>query len=150
MAYSVVKISFINNIESGVMNLSEWDSFNDFGQRSPFESFIHETPLFFKIFALLIIGFIAFVIIKSVRIWMTNNASPLISASSTAVTKRSEVWGGSGESSASTSYYVTFQFEDGTRLELQVSNREYGLIVEGDRGELVYQGTRFKEFKRIG
>lgn len=129
--------------------MNEWDSFNNFDQRSLFESFIYEMPLFFKIFALLIIGIFVFVILKMIRVWMTNNASPLISASCTVVTKRSEVWGGSGDSSASTSYYVTFQFDDGTRLELQVINRDYGMIVEGDRGELLYQGTRFKEFKRF-
>ena len=129
--------------------MNEWNSFNHFDQRSLFESFIYEMPLFFKIFALLIIGFIVFVILKMVRIWLSNNASPLVSASCTAVTKRSEVWGGSGDSRAHTSYYVTFQFEDGRRLELQVINRDYGLIVEGDRGELLYQGTRFKEFRRL-
>ena len=129
--------------------MNEWDSFNNFDQRSLFESFIHDMPLLFKIFALLFIVFFAFIIIKMLRIWMSNNASPLISASCTAVTKRSEVWGGSGDTSASTSYYVTFQFDDGSRLEFQVINRDYGLIVEGDRGEILYQGTRFKEFKRL-
>lgn len=129
--------------------MNEWDSFNNFDQRSLFESFIHDMPLLFKIFALLFIAFFVFIIIKMLRIWLSNNASPLISASCTAVTKRSEVWGGSGDTSASTSYYVTFQFDDGSRLEFQVMNRDFGLIVEGDRGEILYQGTRFKEFKRL-
>lgn len=129
--------------------MNEWDSFNNFDQRSLFESFIHEMPLLFKIFALLFIAFFAFIIIKMLKVWLSNNASPLISASCTAVTKRSEVWGGSGDTSASTSYYVTFQFDDGSRIEFQVMNRDFGLIVEGDRGEILYQGTRFKEFKRL-
>lgn len=129
--------------------MSEWQHFNDFDQRSFFGSFIHEMPLFFKLFALLILCFIAFVIIKSVSIWMSNNASPLIKESCTAVTKRTEVWGGSGDSRANTSYFVTFQFDSGSRLELQVKAQEYGLIVEGDRGLLAYQGTRFKGFDRI-
>ncbi|AWV36682.1 hypothetical protein CD191_12245 [Paenibacillus odorifer] len=105
-------------------------------------------PLFFKLFALLFLGLFVFIIVKSVRIWMSNNASPLIKANCTAVTKRTEVWGGSGESRANTSYYVTFEFADGSRLELQVRDQDFGLIVEGDRGELLYQGTRFKRFNR--
>lgn len=129
--------------------MSEWHDFNDFGQPSFFGSFFQEMPLFFKLFALFILGFIAFIIIKSVRVWMTNNASPIVNARVIAVTKRTEVWGGSGDSRAHTSYFITFQFEDGSRLELQVKDQDYGLIVEGDQGMLVYQGTRFKEFDRI-
>lgn len=129
--------------------MSEWQDFNGFDKRSFFGSFIHEMPLFFKLFALFILGVFVFIIYKSVRSWIANNASPLIKASTKAVTKRTEVWGGSGESSAHTSYYVTFEFEDGGRLELQVRGQDFGLIVEGDRGELLYQGTRFKSFDRV-
>ncbi|MDH6426852.1 MULTISPECIES: DUF2500 domain-containing protein [unclassified Paenibacillus] len=128
--------------------MSEWQDFNGFDERSFFGSFIHEMPLFFRLFALLFLGLFVFIIVKSVRIWMSNNASPLIKANCTAVTKRTEVWGGSGESRANTSYYVTFEFADGSRLELQVRDQDFGLIVEGDRGELLYQGTRFKSFNR--
>lgn len=128
--------------------MNEWDSFNGFGQQSPFGGFFQDMPLFFKIFAFIIIGFIAYAIIKSLKIWMSNNESPLITIRCVAVTKRTSVRGGAGNSSASTSYYVTFQFDDGERLELQVRDRDYGLIVEGDCGELTYQGTRFKDFDR--
>jgi hypothetical protein len=149
MTYFVEKKTFIIFYQSGGINLSEWQDFNGFDEQSFFGNFIHEMPLFFKLFALLILGIFVFIIYKSVRSWMSNNASPLIKASSKAVTKRTEVWGGSGESSAHTSYYVTFEFEDGGRLELQVRDQDYGLIVEGDRGELLYQGTRFKSFDRV-
>jgi hypothetical protein len=58
------------------------------------------------------------------------------------------VSGGSGDSSASTSYYATFEFEDRNRLELGVGREQFGYIVEGDQGTLTYQGTRFKDFSR--
>ncbi|MBW4083991.1 DUF2500 domain-containing protein [Paenibacillus sp. S150] len=45
-------------------------------------------------------------------------------------------------------FYVTFEFQDGSRAELMVPDREFGLIVEGDKGRLSYQGTRFKGFVR--
>ncbi|MFD1775121.1 DUF2500 domain-containing protein [Paenibacillus rhizophilus] len=44
--------------------------------------------------------------------------------------------------------YVTYEFQNGARIELEVPDNMYGLVVEGDRGELTYQGTRFKGFNR--
>ena len=43
----------------------------------------------------------------------------------------------------STTYYVTFQVASGDRMELCVSGYEYGMIVEGDYGDLSFQGTRY-------
>ena len=36
------------------------------------------------------------------------------------------------------------------RLELCVSGGEYGLLAEGDVGELTFQGTRYLSFERQG
>jgi hypothetical protein len=47
-----------------------------------------------------------------------------------------------------TLYYVTFQVESGDRMEFRLSGREYGMIVEGDRGRLTFQGTRYLSFER--
>ncbi|KWX72653.1 hypothetical protein AMQ84_25550 [Paenibacillus riograndensis] len=109
-------------------------------------------PVFFRLFIgaifLVVISVFAYVIIKGLRIWLSNNASELEIRMGTAVAKRTEVWGGSGDSRANTDYFVTFEFEDFSRKELQVSGQKYGTIVEGDRGELLFQGTRFKAFDR--
>ena len=51
-------------------------------------------------------------------------------------------------STTSSRYYVTFQVESGDRMELSLPGREYGLLVEGDRGNLSFQGTRFLGFER--
>jgi hypothetical protein len=48
----------------------------------------------------------------------------------------------------STTYYVTFQVESGDRMEFHVSGEEYGLLVEGDYGDLSFQGTRYLGFVR--
>ena len=53
-----------------------------------------------------------------------------------------------GHTSTSTTYYVTFEVCSGDRMELRLQGHEYGLIVEGDRGELTFQGTRFLGFTR--
>ena len=50
--------------------------------------------------------------------------------------------------STSTSYYATFQVESGDRMEFLINGREYGLLVEGDRGRLSFQGTRYLGFER--
>ena len=50
--------------------------------------------------------------------------------------------------SSRTYYYATFQVESGDRMELEVPDMEYGLLVEGDRGRLTFQGTRFQGFRR--
>ena len=44
--------------------------------------------------------------------------------------------------------YATFQVESGDRMELQVG-RDYGLLAEGDRGRLTFQGTRYLGFERF-
>jgi len=63
--------------------------------------------------------------------------------------------GGRGEKSylthhsANTTYYVTFEVESGDRMEFKVSDKEYGMLAEGDKGKLTFQGSRYKEFTRI-
>lgn len=47
-----------------------------------------------------------------------------------------------------TSYYVTFEFEDGSREEFSVRGDQYALLIEGDVGTLRSQGTWFKGFDR--
>lgn len=125
---------------------------NGFGDDTGFFGFLKEIPLFFKlfggfIFAIVIGGFL-YVIVRGLRIWIGNNSSEIVTRAVTVVDKRTEVWGGSGESSASTNYFITFELEDQSRFELQIRADRYGLIVVGDQGDLTYQGTRFKEFNR--
>ena len=49
----------------------------------------------------------------------------------------------------STSYYVTFQVDSGDRMELHMTGQEYGMLVEGDKGYLTFQGTRYLGFERV-
>ncbi|BCG58995.1 DUF2500 domain-containing protein [Paenibacillus sp. URB8-2] len=59
-----------------------------------------------------------------------------------------KLWSGQFPTEPARIYYVTYEFQNGARIELEVPDNMYGLVVEGDRGELTYQGTRFKGFKR--
>ena len=42
----------------------------------------------------------------------------------------------------------SFEVKSGDRMELAVTGKEYGQMVEGDVGELSFQGTRFLGFER--
>jgi hypothetical protein len=103
---------------------------------------------FFGIMFVLVIGVFGYIIFNGLHTWVRNNQSEVLSRPCRVVTKRTKVWGGVGDSSANTSYYITFEFEDLSRLELPVRGDRYGLIAEGDVGVLTYQGTRFLDFER--
>ena len=46
-----------------------------------------------------------------------------------------------------TNYYLTFEW-NGQRREFHVKDHEYGLLTEGDKGILTFQGTRMLSFER--
>lgn len=108
---------------------------------------------------LVIFGVILAVIIGSrLYIWNKNNHSPRENGKAKVVTKRMKVSGMGGHrirtsvmmdtTSTSTRYFVTFELENGKRLEFSVNDGEYGMLAEGDTGELTWQGTRYLGFER--
>ena len=113
--------------------------------------------IMFTLAFLLIFGLILVTIINNLRQWNKNNHSPRLTVPATVVSKRTNVshhhhnhgTGHVGHSSTSTSYYVTFQVESGDRMELSMAGHEYGMLVEGDRGHLTFQGTRYLGFQRM-
>ena len=93
------------------------------------------------------------ILFRSLKEWNTNNHSPRLTVPATVVAKRANVshhhhGTDTMHSHSSTSYYVTFQVDSGDRMELHMSGQEYGLLVEGDRGQLTFQGTRYLGFER--
>ncbi|MDN4607742.1 DUF2500 domain-containing protein [Sporosarcina highlanderae] len=105
-------------------------------------------PIFITAISALVFGFFIFMIIKGIGQWSKNNNSPRLTIPAHVVTKRAHTSGGSGDSSASTWYYATFQVESGDRMELAVGAKEYGMLAEGDIGMLTFQGTRYLRFER--
>lgn len=109
------------------------------------------------VFAALLIGVIG----RGLYIWMKNNRAPQETADARITAKRMKVSGHGGtmmtnrvsamntiHSSTYTDYFVTFELENGKRLELGVKDPEYGMLAEGDRGCLSWQGTRYLGFER--
>ena len=103
----------------------------------------------------LVIGMFLVFAVKGIVQWNQNNHSPRLTVPAVIVAKRTNVTrhhhggaGGHHHHHTSTSYYVTFQFGGGDRMELLVSGSEYGMLVEGDQGDLSFQGTRYLSFVR--
>ena len=96
----------------------------------------------------LVLGSIIVTLIRGVGEWNKNNQSPKLTVPATVVAKRSDVHRGIETMHTFTSYYVTFQVESGDRMEFAVSGTEYGMLAEGDRGMLTFQGTRYLNFQR--
>lgn len=95
-----------------------------------------------------IILLVAAVVLMLIANFVMNASKPVIEQPATVVTKRQGTSGGAGNTSVSTFYYVTFEREDGTRVEFSVSGGDYGLLVEGDSGTLRTQGSWYKGFNR--
>ena len=102
-------------------------------------------PIIFSVMFCFVFGMILSTVVKNARQNRQNNNSPRITSETTVVTKRTHVWGDHSH----TNYYATFQFESGDRLELEVPHNQFGYLVEGDRGKLTFQGTRFLNFQRV-
>lgn len=105
----------------------------------------------FPIFFLVVLGIIVVSFAKGISQWNKNNHSPRLTVEAEIVGKRVDVSrhrDANHHVHTSTSYYVTFQVDSGDRMELAVSGQEYGLLAEGDRGSLSFQGTRYLGFQR--
>lgn len=100
-------------------------------------------PLFIVIiFAIIVLSFT-----KGIFQWAKNNQQPRLSSPAKVVAKRTSVQGG-GNTRAYNHYYVTFEFPSGDRTEFLLKDKEFGMLVEEDRGELQFQGTRYLGFTR--
>ena len=111
--------------------------------------------IMFTIVFVLVIGMFIVIAVKGIGQWNKNNHSPRLTVPATVVAKRTNVshhrHGGVNDHHhhhTSTSYYVTFQVESGDRMELHVAGTEYGILIEGDSGNLTFQGTRYLGFER--
>lgn len=114
--------------------------------------------IMFTVIFVLVIGVFITIFVKGIGQWNKNNKSPQLTVPATLIAKRTNVsrhhHGGVGDHHhhhhhTSTSYYVTFQVESGDRMEFHINGQEYGLLIEGDRGNLSFQGTRYLGFERL-
>lgn len=110
--------------------------------------------LFLIVFVIVLLTFVL-TFVRGISQWHKNNQSPRLTVEATVVSRRYDVShyhhndnNGAGHTTSSTWYYVTFRVASGDRMEFSVSGREYGLLAEGDWGDLSFQGTRYLGFQR--
>lgn len=107
--------------------------------------------IIFPLMFCLVLGIIVYTYARNIKTWNKNNHSPRLTVESKVVAKRHAVTGRTDSANLTGlySYFVTFEFESGDRLELPVNGNEFGMLVEGDKGKLTFQGTRYIDFKRM-
>ena len=110
--------------------------------------------IFFLLFIVAFVTILGMILVTFVReLSQRNNHSPRLTVEAAVVAKRqsfsSHRSGGEMHTTTSTRYFATFQVESGDRMELQMSGQDYGMLVEGDRGRLTFQGTRYLDFQRM-
>ena len=110
--------------------------------------------LFILVF-LAILGTFLEMLLRGISQWSRDIRSPRLTVGALVTAKRTNVShhrhsgaGGVGHTTRSTTYYATFEVESGDRMELQLSGQDYGLLAEGDRGYLTFQGSRYLGFER--
>lgn len=109
-------------------------------------------PILFTLVFLLVFGAILYTIMRGIKQERKNNHSPRLTVEAKVVSKRTNYHRSTGTdhhvSHGHTTYYVTFEVQSGDRMELNMPGSEYGLLVEGDWGDLTFQGTRYLGFQR--
>lgn len=111
-------------------------------------------PVLFGVVFLLILGIIIAQLVRGAKREHKNNQSPRLTVEATVASKRMQVGSNMHHNDdmmthhTYSKYYVTFQFASGDRLELPVTGQEYGMLIEQDRGQLTFQGTRYLGFVR--
>ena len=117
-------------------------------------------PILFSVIFGVVVVIIAAQVIRGIAQWHRNNQSPQLTVPARVMSKRTSVshhqtpmagdaTGAHGYMTTSSSTCcVTFQLSDGERMELHVPESEFGMLVEGDAGQLSYQGTRYLSFER--
>ncbi len=121
-----------------------------------FDSGFNVVLVMFVIMFCLVIGLTIFFVVRGMRQWNKNNNSPRLTVFARVVTKRTQIGHYHSNNTTSpsmndsyyTHYYVTFEVQSGDRMELGVNGDDYGMLAEGDVGNLSFQGTRFLGFER--
>ena len=112
-----------------------------------FESMMFIMFIFIAILSIYLI----YLIYKDIMQWKKNNASAILSIPAMVVSKHMDIHAypqENGPSYTTANYFVTFELENGRRVEFKVKSKESRVLAERDRGTLRYQGTRYLGFRR--
>jgi hypothetical protein len=106
-------------------------------------------PMVMAIVPLGFVGLGIFLIITTMRKRSKYTTAPVMAQSAVAIAKRTAI-SGSKDTAVSTSLFMTFEFEDGSRVELRpVAEHLFGQIAEGDAGVLFSRADVALDFDRV-
>ena len=109
-------------------------------------------PIFIAVCFVYVFGTLITNGVRNTRQWNQDNQSPVLTVEAEVIAKRCDIrhrhHHRNSHYASMSWYYVTFQVENGDRMEFQVQDTEYGLLVEGDKGKLTFQGSRYQGFER--
>ena len=115
----------------------------------------------FSFMFLIVVAVIVVAVIKGVAQHHQDNNSPRLKVEAVVVDKREEIrheqqpvggdiTGAHGyHTTISCSYWITFQVESGDTIDFLVGDGEYGRLNEGERGKLLFQGSRYLGFEKV-
>ena len=108
-------------------------------------------PIFILVCFVYVFGTIIAQGVRNTKQWNQDNQSPVLTVEAQVIAKRSDVHHRRSSHSHHhtwTHYFVTFEVESGDRMEFELQGSEFGLLMEGDRGRLTFQGSRYQGFER--
>lgn len=118
-----------------------------FGPSGPVDAMFAGIPSMIGLVFVAILALTIFGLFRKAQRFAANSAQPEQTVTARVLDKRSATHG-DGNGPVTTTYHVTFEKLDGVRLELRLPHREFGLVIEGDQGQLTHQGTWFRRFER--
>ncbi len=147
-AYDILDADYLYGWRDKILGISPFGGFDGM--------MFSIVPVFIVIVFVFVFGTIIVRSIQGAKQWKSNNESPVLTVDATVVTKRADVQhyhhntgtDNMHHMSSSTTYYATFEVTSGDRLEFQIRDTEYGMLVEHDIGKLTFQGTRYLGFER--
>lgn len=99
------------------------------------------------LFAVLVIVIICVIISKVVSNNSKNSGAVKVTVPAVVVEKRTR-YSGYRDTVAMAINSVTFELDNGSRVVLNLGERDFGYVVEGDRGLLTFKGRKFYAFER--
>ena len=114
-------------------------------------------PGFFILITVVILGMLVYLTLKGMQEKKANDAAPIVTVEAKVKAKRIAVHHSAHQQSMNgvplmakshhTTYYATFALEGDQRVELQIGERQFQQLTEGERGKLTYQRKRFHRFE---
>ncbi len=151
MAIIVVFIGVSGFIAFMAMVMAGLFGFIGLGVAGPLGAGFSIIPL---IMAVVPIGFVGLGIFLFTRVrkkFCEFRDAPIHTAAAVIIGKRTQVSGGSGDSSATTAYFITVELEDGARKEFGLMTPDlYARVAEDDVGVLFSRATIALDFDRVG